>query len=308
MLNKIWHQQQQYNRKIFALNGGDNRDRWTEIYLLGMVSQVNEILREIKWKKHRVEDKKRAVPYNVLEELADVFKFIISIAQSWGFTADDLLRATYEKGEILDFKLQMEMHEPITGRNIVIMDLDGTLANYRESFLSWLQVKQGTSNLLYDRSFTLLLDEELEMTYPDYVALKEEFEESGGYRNLTIYPEILYMLNFLHTEGWYIIVTTARPAGRYQRIFKDTLHWLRSFNLPLDELYMMGDERVLLASKLLKAGNEVVIWDDDPTVLRRAARSGINVYARKHQYNIGIKDVTYVETYKEFDVHDYAKR
>lgn len=281
MLSKIWEQQKKYNQRIFEAEGTTDPEYWSKQYLLGLTWQVGEILRGIRWKRNRNENGKKVVKLNILDEIADVLKFTISLAQAWGFAPDEVLNAVWEKGVLLDFKRAMEFRPAPVGRNIIVTDVDGTLADYRKSFLKWLQekgiepAKEATS---------LLLDSALELEYPEYYKLKEEFEESGGYRTLTPYWDSVDALEAAHCFNWYIVATTARPNNVYKRIFQDTLYWFGTNNIPLDELHMVGDGRILLAHELAK-NNHVVMLEDDPSLALRAAKSGLKVYLRRQIYN-----------------------
>lgn len=298
MLSNIWRQQQDYNQKIFALENTNDREHWSRQYLLGLTAQVGEILDEIKWKRNRNESDKKAIPLNVLEEIADIAKFTISLAQVWGFSEHDFLNAIYEKGEILDFKLRMEFKEPLIGKKILITDIDGTLADYKFSFLRWLhEVKNITPSA---EATTLLLDSTLEIRYPEYYELKQEFEETGGYRDLLIYSDVIMPIRDFHASGGYIIAVTARPAKIYKRIFKDTIHWFNLNNLPLDELYMQNEERILLADMLSK-DNYVAFWEDNPEIIQRASKSGIKTFARKHAYNAHLTDMPNVQIIDKYE-------
>jgi len=253
-------------------------------------------LHEIRWKRHRNDTNKRIIKKNVLEEIADIFKYTISLAQIWGFDQTDLLEAVHEKGEILDFRLQMEFKEPLQGRKILITDMDGTIADYVNTFVDFLK-REGITPVKEITS--MLLDESLEMDYPEYYKLKEKFEEEGGYRDMLPYTDAELTLERLkYHNNYHIIVVTSRPVHIHKRIFKDSFYWLKSQGFPFDELRMMGANRILLAHELMQ-NNEVILWEDDPEILKRASLSGITTYARKHPYNanLNLPHVTLVDSY-----------
>lgn len=303
MLSKIWNQQKRYNEKIFSIEKTKDKEYWSRQYLLGITSQIGEVLDEIHWKRNRKEENKKAIPLNVLDEIADITKFTLSLAQVWGFSQDELLNAIFEKGEILDFRLQMEFKESLENKTILITDIDGTLADYRYSFLMWLYDLKGITPS--SEAKTLLLDDSLELRYPLYYALKQEFEENGGYRNLKIYPEVHDLLNSFAASGGYIIAVTARPVRTYKRIFKDTLHWFKINNLPINELHTMNEERILLADSLSR-NNKVILWEDNPDMLQRASKSDIKIFARKQLYNKDLANIKNIEIVDEYNENTLA--
>jgi hypothetical protein len=293
----LWDQQEQYNKIIRDIEGIQDPEYWTEKFLLGMTSQVDEVLREIKWKKHRNEKNKHIIKQNILDELADMNKFLISMCQIWGFTSEDLTNATYEKGKILEFKHKMEFQPPLVGRNIIITDIDQTLGDYKKTFLQW--IGGATLRTIAESDEQLLMDEDMEMIYPDYYKLKEQFEEEGGYRNVIPYDDAIELLRYQNTIGTYIIATTARPSQRYHRIFRDTLYWFEKLGISIDELHMMADGRVLLAYELSKMNN-VILLEDDPNIIIRASKSGIKTHVRHHPYNSHLADLPNVTIYSDF--------
>lgn len=298
MLSKIWEQQKNYNEKIFKIEGEQDKEYWSRQYLLGLTSQVAEVLREIRWKRNRNESDKVPIKQNVVEEIADIMKFTLCLAQAWNISEQELLEAVYEKGEILDFKLQMEFKEPLVKRKILITDIDGTLADYRKSFQRFLS-QRGIAPA--PESTTILFDSTLDIKYAEYHALKHEFEELGGYRYLIPYPDTFDSLKAMRELGFYIIAVTSRPADIYKRIFKDTLHWFKANEFPIDELHMVDEGRLLLAHDLVWK-NEVVLWEDNPDLLVRANNTGIFSVARRQTYNSHLKlqNVIFVDNYMEW--------
>ncbi|MCK4829100.1 hypothetical protein KA005_75955, partial [bacterium] len=116
--------------------------------------------------------------------------------------------------------------------------------------------------------------------------------------NILIYPEVSEFLHWLRdTFDAYIIAHTARPWQQYYRIWGDTWEWIAEKGLPIDQLRVGSESRILLASYL--GGDNVLLLEDDPGLMLRAAHSGIRVVAREHPYNIGVKH-EYITTVGDF--------
>lgn len=302
-LQDLWEEQQNYNKKVRIKKKVEQPVvYWSKQYLLGLVSEVDEVLREMNWKEHRPNNSP-ANRYNLALELADLTKYVLSLWGIWEFNLDDVLAYTMEKTWWVADRYEMEMKPEPVNRNVVVTDLDGTLANWRRSFVVWME-KEHNVILPDDTSQTLLLDQDLAWAYPEYSQWKDEFESGGGYAHLIPYTDGIGAIQHLQDfEDAYVVVYTARPEHQYKRIWWDTLNWLKKHGIHPDKLLIGAEPRVLLAHKL-QNNNNVVLFDDDPTLILRAASSGVRVFARKHPYNTGIQhvNITFVENYLD---HEY---
>jgi hypothetical protein len=191
--------------------------------------------------------------------------------------------------------------------NVLILDIDGTLGDWRKEFLKWLDSKGlGLDFYPYDETKSLNLDTLLRMEYQDYFKLKEEFEASGGYAKISPYWDAVGTVLKLQKSGVFLVVYTARPNSDHHRIWTDTWLWLRSYKIIPDQFYLGHESRVLLAKKLSK-NHRVIMFEDDPGLIQRAVHSGIRVFARRQPYNEGIshENVTFVESYEDLPIETY---
>lgn len=282
--DEIFKQQKEYNENI--RHSEDTKEEWTEKYLLGLVSEIDDILDSIRWKRHRAVYEFEPDRINLGYDFADLTKYVLSLWELWGFKSIDVIDFVKNKNVILEELFRQEFEAIPTDRMIVITDLDGTLGDWRKTFMEWAFHTHGIRPA-EDGMKLLQIDSDLAMRYEDYYKLKEHFESSGQYRNIFIYPEVREFLHWLRdTFDAYIIAHTARPWQQYYRIWGDTWEWIAENGLPIDQLRIGSDSRILLASKL--GGVNVLMLEDDPGLMLRAAHSGIRVVAREHPYNIGV--------------------
>ena len=289
----LWDVQKSYNDRIMLEEGTADPEYWSRNYLLGIVSEIDEVLREINWKRHR-KSNKQVIRENILEELADIYKFVLSLTAIWGFSYSDLQNAALNKSAVLDFKLDMEFRKPVSNERIIIFDIDGTVADYKSSFIKWANEQGIHPSDDWKNSTEMHIDKALEMGYVDYYNLKELFEASGQYRHLIPYMDAVEELKKQQADGVYLIAVTARPSQNYKRIFRDTLEWLSDQGIMPDELQMLYDGRIMLACDKAK-DNEVVLWDDDPTTIHRASKTGITTFMREHKYNLHLRTLPCVK-------------
>ncbi|KKN66959.1 hypothetical protein LCGC14_0466390 [marine sediment metagenome] len=307
-LEDLWTDQRRYNRKIREETDIYDREHWTQIYLLGIVSEIDEILSDIQWKRHRKKEGRKIDRQNLAYELADLTKYVISLWDLWDFTAVDMLNFVEIKTRILDLKYQQEFAIIPADKPILICDLDGTIADWRSSFISWVS-EQGYQSTIADSGSTLMLDNDLSMHYPEYYALKEQFESEGGYRYIEPYMDgIATLCKMKEDLDIYIIIITARPADVYHRIWMDTWRWLQYYGINVDQLRIGSSSRVLLADSL--PNENVIMFEDDPGLALRAANSGIRVFMRRQPYNETIRheNIQTVTRYTEFTPEGYFRK
>lgn len=288
-LEQLWQEQIAYNEKVRAKEHPTNFEYWMKQYVLGAVSEVDEILQEINWKLHR-----RGHPvnkHNLARELADLTKYVFCMWEWSGFGWQDLLDFVEEKNRELAEQYAQEFQFEIPeGSPVIITDIDGTLGNYRRAFYEWLTKYHGEI-LPEDPSKHLAMDIDLGMSYGSYVAYKEEFESSGGYGFLQPYYDAEDAIKNLWARGAIVIAFTARPGNRYSRIWSDTWRWFEKHGLhiPISALYIGSEERITKALELLEKGHKVILLEDDPGIALRAANSGITVGLRSQPYNAGLQ-------------------
>lgn len=309
LLRYLWNSQDLYNRRLRLAqepeHGEYQSDKekrfWNKQYLLGLVSEVDEVLREIDWKTHR----KKPVLYNernLALELADLTKFVFSLWQNNGFTLTQMLEYSIEKSKMVEAEYEMEFYEPPEGWPIIIADVDGTLADYRLGLIEYLQSEHGI-DIPSDPTGSLLFDFDNQLAYSEYYPLKEEFEAVGGYRWLPPYMDVLYWLaDIRNLYDYYLVVYTARPISRYKYIWLDTYEWLEEHSVKANQLHMGGEERILAAKRYLDEGRSVVLLEDNPDLIRRASTvAGLRIIARTHPYNESLGSLPNVELVEDFN-------
>lgn len=285
-LDAIWEQQKLYNEKVKHLHRRSESE-WIMDYILGTMRELGELLEQIKWKVHR-ETKMKELGPNVDEEMADVTKYVFSMWQLLGKKPEDMLNALHIKGEILDQLFRQEMRDELEGKSIIMLDLDGCVADFRQGFMDWVKsspwadiLKEGSDNI------GLHLDLNNGWDFHSYNQAKRQFETEGGYRLLPANKEMVGYLKQMKRLNRYIIIYTARPYSQYRRVWKDTFSWLYENEVPFDELHFGYDDRVAVA-KELSFMNEVSAIEDDPLLIRRYISSMIYVTVVPQPYNEGI--------------------
>jgi len=285
-LAQVWDEQQEYNDKVKQFQTRSSSE-WLINYILGAHSELSELLDQTHWKTHRLETMWQFGP-NISEELADLTKYVFSMWIEMGYTEQDMLDAMHSKHEILEQLMYQDTRPQLQERNILMLDLDGVVADFRKGFMLWLNNTKWRDVLTLDeRDIGLHMDINNGWNYHSYHQAKMEFERDGGYGTLPSITRIKKCVNALHRVGWYIIVYTARPYRTYKRIWSDTWLWLKNHDIEVDELHFGYDERVVAASQY-KEENHVVALEDDPTLIKRYVGCNIPVLLCPQPYNQNI--------------------
>jgi hypothetical protein len=300
---ELYRRQYSYNIRIRS-EKHDSKVEWTKTYLLGLTGQVKSVLEQLAWKRHRILEATEPNRYNLAYEFADLTKYVLSLWELWGFTSQDIIDYCEKKSDLLE-TVWYEDREVIPDNTLVVVtDLDGTLADWRGSFRKYLQDKD--FELKEDSESTLEIEVELELNYTEYNVLKNDFESEGGYGTLIPYRDAVNFVRDLGiTHNIYVVAFTARPFHRHKRIWTDTWDWIRSLGLPIKQLRAGSESRIAFAVGL-KATHKVILLEDNPEFILRAANSGIFVIARRHPYNIGIthKNAMFVDSFDQIDLKE----
>jgi len=253
----------------------------------------------VNWKMHKTGALEDISKHEWAWELADLLKYVLCLAEYWEVSPELLLDASEQKSKALAAMWEMERKvAPPPNSQVLICDLDGTLADWRGSFIEWVH-REYAVYVDRDPADTLMIDYDLQWNYPEYQTWKQEFERAGGYRRLHSYNDALDLVNQLQVRDTYIMVYTARPH-KVRTVWWDTYQWLLAHGIQPHTLQLDGPGRIVAAHKL-QQDRDVVMFDDDPELILRAANSGITVIARKHGYNAHIDHelVTLVESYSD---------
>ena len=272
---RIWEDQAEFN-KLFRLPPTNDNETAQQVkqFVLHTESELHELLRVMNWKEHR----RNQPPLNrghMDDEIADVFKCVMTIFQICGHTPESLFKAYWHKTAVVRQRYQEEWVNSID-RPCAIIDIDMVLADYCLGICNWLMVQPDFvqhQHMLLDiiqrRGFVNA--HALGITDETWKALKHQYRVTGQKRFIPAFPDARPFLEALRRRNLQIVLVTSRPIDRYPNLFTDTINWLTSNNLPFDYLWWAFDkaERVLEAN--LRKQVRLVV-DDDSRFIAQFAR------------------------------------
>lgn len=259
---RIWEEQRKYNMRLQA-EELRSRPAWITHHAVGLQEEIFELLREVDWKFHRAP--KATTAASAPWELADITKYVISLWQDFGIGLEEATEWISLKTAYLD-QIYYQEHAHELQSNVIVLDLDGVVADFRGGFLSWLRETGVELNFPHVAS-SIHMDIAAGWNTSVYEKLKSKFElQTAGYLSLPAFNTLQAMRDVM---GASVVVHTARP--RSSKVISDTWRWIRRHELELDELHIgSGVARIEHAQRLLEAGHNVLLVDDDPTLLERA--------------------------------------
>ena len=260
---------------------------------LGMVEETLEFLRTYEWKSHRRHKGKLQNVAHSHEELVDMFKYWLSLADLADFPIDNLEDLYYAKSRVVQYRYQEEWLKEIEGP-CVLVDIDNVLADYITGLCKWAREwgPQILSLSISDttrfcgrldslqRMGSTINHESVGVTYAQWQTVKHKFRTSGGKRTLPVFKEARPFLNWCRERGWMIILVTSRPIDRYPNIFTDTVTWLHDNQLPFDYLWW-ADNKALRMEEFEHASLQaqtVFAVDDDHRFIAQYRSKGVKAY------------------------------
>lgn len=292
---EIYARQEAFNRRFFADRGlgspedFSSRDRveWTKQFVLHVEGELHELLGETSWKMHRPL-REEVVRSNVLEEWVDCLKFLLGLANVWGFSAGELEAEFLRKTAVVEHRYGMEQRlRAISPTDrIVAVDVDGVLSDYPDVFVEW--AVHNTPELEGRGDLPFLSTLKAELGARRYLELKDEYRESGAKRSLRVREGAKALLDGLRAAGFAVVLLSARPYWRFSRIYADTLEWLEANGLRHDAILFDPEKHRRIVRDF---PGILALVEDDPIVAAEVSSAGgiLPVVLVENQLNRGLE-------------------
>lgn len=240
-LKKIFERQEKFTKEVIKkrLKGLD-KQAITKEYALHLISEVDEVLKEINWKINK-RDLIKVNEENLREEIIDVFKYLLSIANVWEISPEDFVKEFHRKSEVVEQKWHQDFElDLLEDENVVAVDIDGVLAAYPEGFINFVEKETGKKIDIVLDDYNLYDACEEIIGREDLKELKHRFRAEGEKRFLPAVKDSVAGMQLLREKGYKIVLLSARPVKKYPRIFADTIEWLKKNKFEYDAI--MWDE------------------------------------------------------------------
>lgn len=298
LVSSVWERQFVFNDRFFkdqgldlkALSGVD-RITWTKAFVLHVENELHELLRTTSWKMHRRADDSPVIRSNVREEWVDAFKFLVGLAQVWGFSPLELLEEFHRKSSVVEYRYKMERKLAAISPTdpVVAVDIDGVLNDYPASFLKWVAENPSSedAHAAVASCERTLAGYRTALGPKAYAEAKDAYRESGAKREQGVRPGAKDLLDGLRAKGCTVVLLSKRPYWRIYRIYADTLQWLERNGLFADAvLFHREKHRAIMES----FPNLVAMIEDDPKVAAEVRAAGVPVVLVRSELNEGHQD------------------
>ena len=269
-MEQNWQDQLDFTRRVLQQTRGlelgsiygKDLTSITEKYLLSMHKELDEVLDGVDWKEHRNEQGLQ-VRDNVIGELIDVQKFLWGLMQIWGVTPEEFSSAFQAKTFVVNERFRTE--HAVLGDKIAVVDIDGVLFDYDESFRLWLDQARPFMKGASKQSNAIAWEE-----------AKWEYRESHRKRYGEANVANVTALKAMKAAGWTIVLMTYRPKKVFQALEYDTLYWLQHNEVPFDRLIWAAYEKYFYMRDEMRMAD--IFIDDEFETCQMVAALGKRVY------------------------------
>lgn len=117
-------------------------------------------------------------------------------------------------------------------KNVVVIDIDGVLADYRLGLLYWIRQSwpslASRANEHLKVSDTWIDAKTMGVSYREWLTALEMFRMSGGKQTLPLFDGSKDLIFWCMENKYEIVLLTSRPIDIYSNIYRDTIEWLRN--------------------------------------------------------------------------------
>jgi hypothetical protein len=244
-LKEIFKTQKEFLRNFVDLETLSEADKikFTKEYILSIHRELGEILDTIPWKLHRKNEVSKSEA-NTTEEIIDCFKFLLNLCILWDVDDTRFVNEFERKSNVVSQRYYQEFVKVISKEDkVCAIDLDDTLADSDEHFTKIYNEKYSTTF----KSRQEIKEANITLTYESF---KEWYRESGEKIKIPVKKGAKELCKFLKEKGYKIVIISARPYQKHNRIFSDTLQWLNDNQIQFDALYFEKDKHIKILKEI----------------------------------------------------------
>jgi hypothetical protein len=285
-LKILWDIQFNFNQNFYKAKLGKSMEDmsqtektfWTKNQLLSIVKEAMEVLDEVpSWKEHR-SITENFIPSNLYEEIIDVNKFSMGLAQIWGMTFEQYYEEFLRKSYVVEQRWHQEHDLKLIDKNSKIagIDIDGILGEYEKCFLNFVSYKTGIE-------FDSIEAFKKMSGIGVYEETKSQYRQSGAKADMEACKGASEFTYELKNRGYTIIVLTARPYKDYYRIYPDTLEFLKKRNIKFDAIIFDKEKHLKIIREF---PNMRFMIDDTYDIAKPIADLSYRVFLKRNKKSV----------------------
>lgn len=275
----VWEDQRTFNLELRPAPQTDQeRSALASDLSLHLIAETIELLRCVKWKKHRRQNGALNLAH-IREEVVDMFKMFMTVAQIWGMSPDELMNAYWEKSAVVRQRHAEEWIRNSQQPSAVI-DLDNCLADFSVGMACWLHDRNYINalrrrQLIESRPWIDGASAGYSLT--EWTAIKHEFNTTGGFRTLPMMAGAKVFVEWCRDQHLNVVILTSRPIDVYPNILTDTVFWFKKFDIHADFIWWGDDKDKKLHSQGVLEHVQFAV-DDDQKYVTQFCAAGVPVF------------------------------
>ncbi len=254
--------------------------------ILCLHEEVAELQRTTSHYKAHLLNATLADPGNVSDEVADVLKLVIAIAQLHGLGSDDIAEAFERKTNVVKAKAEHQRLALQSGTKVLCVDLDDVICDLSPWTKELVRLKGDAPG----NARTLQMME----------AWKDDWYKSGRFKELDAILGARSALTLISGRGYKIVIVTARPQWQYKRLYADTLEWLQKHSIPHD-LILFNKDKVEAIYDHIAPAWPVAFIEDHERNARHLSAVGVQVLLFDRPHNQDMEPTANVTRVKDWD-------
>jgi len=285
-LKHLWEVQKDFNEIFCKERYGktlieltmEEKKIFTKNHLLSIVKETMEVLDVLpNWKEHRVVSSDFIIS-NLYEEIIDVNKFSLGLAQIWDMTFDKYYEEYLRKSYVVEQRWIQEHDLKLIDKDskIVGIDIDGVLGEHEKCFLDFINRKHPNKPFLSIKEFKFIVGIKI---YEDF---KSEYRQSGCKAEMEACEGAAEFTKKLKELGYVIIILSARPYEKYYTIYPDTLKFLKDKEIVFDNIVFDKDKHLKIIKEF---PNLNFMIEDDVEISKQIADLGFKVFCKNYDMN-----------------------
>ena len=272
-LNELWELQRGQQSEL-GLDPRELNDVERRRVHGDLINQLYEEVAELaatqpQYKRHLLVQRD-ARPIEVAEEVADVLKCVIAVAQLHGLTQADVLDGFRAKTRLISERARQERVRLHDETLVLATDLDDVICDLSD----WRRELDVLEDVDHTPARRLEASE----------SMKNSFYVGGRFRDMKPIDGAVDALSDFKAARHKIVIVTARPQWQYKRLYADTVWWLERHSVPYDLLLFARNKVEAICQHVCPAWPRAMVEDHEGNA-RALADAGVPVLLFDRPHN-----------------------
>lgn len=225
---------------------------------------------------------------NVSDKVADIIKYAVCLAQLHGVTPEQVMESFNRKTQVVYDKAKGERLRNVLRRDskVVCVDLDDVVCDLTPWTMKLKELRGSAP--MNERTLTMV------------ESYKDDFYRQGRFMQLKPVSGAAAALREFKTQGFHIIVITARPQWQYPRLYADTLQWLSRHSIPHD-LILFDKDKAEAIFQFVRPAWPLFFVEDHPRNAMGLEAIGVDVLLFDCPHNQDVPETTHIRRVHGWD-------